>query len=219
MVDARAAAAHAARSGRPRHADHRHAAVSRRTRTDSISSNRSRSKRPCAGPSSAWNTASCKCRIRAISGCSIRAPIFRRNARTASPASFNPQLASSASSPVPVALESHVIRAVARRAGMRRGCDRTFCHRRIRSELHGTDLRPDRRPSRYSADGVRAFAGPVRFYTSRDCHIAWLKIAHQAGVGRNALRLVATRRPRPNGPAGAAQGHCRGPRRAGRCRS
>ena len=30
---------------------------------------------------------------------------------------FNPQLASSASSPVPVALESHVIRAVARRAG------------------------------------------------------------------------------------------------------
>ena len=31
--------------------------------------------------------------------------------------SFNPQLASSASSPVPVALESHVIRAVGRRAG------------------------------------------------------------------------------------------------------
>jgi glutamate/tyrosine decarboxylase-like PLP-dependent enzyme len=32
----------------------------------------------------------------------------------------------------------------------------------------------------------------VRFYTSRDCHIAWLKIAHQAGVGRAALRLIAT---------------------------
>ncbi len=31
---------------------------------------------------------------------------------------FNPQLASSASSPVPVALESHVIRAVGRRAGL-----------------------------------------------------------------------------------------------------
>ncbi len=44
----------------------------------------------------------------------------------------------------------------------------------------------------YSAEGVRAFAGPVKFYTSRDCHIAWLKIAHQAGVGRSALRLVAT---------------------------
>jgi glutamate/tyrosine decarboxylase-like PLP-dependent enzyme len=32
----------------------------------------------------------------------------------------------------------------------------------------------------------------VKFYTSRDCHIAWLKIAHQAGVGRGALRLVDT---------------------------
>jgi glutamate/tyrosine decarboxylase-like PLP-dependent enzyme len=32
----------------------------------------------------------------------------------------------------------------------------------------------------------------VRFYSSRDCHIAWLKVAHQAGVGRTALRLVDT---------------------------
>jgi glutamate/tyrosine decarboxylase-like PLP-dependent enzyme len=32
----------------------------------------------------------------------------------------------------------------------------------------------------------------VKFYTSRDCHIAWLKIAHEAGVGRAALRLVDT---------------------------
>src|SRR5271163_4064161 len=44
----------------------------------------------------------------------------------------------------------------------------------------------------FSTAGVRAFAGPVRFYTSRDCHIAWLKIAHQAGVGRTALHLVDT---------------------------
>ncbi|HMH87907.1 MAG TPA: pyridoxal-dependent decarboxylase, partial [Steroidobacteraceae bacterium] len=44
----------------------------------------------------------------------------------------------------------------------------------------------------FSNQGVRAFAGPVKFYTSRDCHIAWLKIAHQAGVGREALRLVDT---------------------------
>jgi glutamate/tyrosine decarboxylase-like PLP-dependent enzyme len=32
----------------------------------------------------------------------------------------------------------------------------------------------------------------VAFYTSRDCHIAWLKIAHMAGVGRGALRLIDT---------------------------
>jgi glutamate/tyrosine decarboxylase-like PLP-dependent enzyme len=30
------------------------------------------------------------------------------------------------------------------------------------------------------------------FYVSRECHIAWLKIALQAGLGRSAVRLVAT---------------------------
>jgi len=106
--------------------------------------------------------------------------------------SFNPQLASSASSPVPVALESHVIRAVARRAAF--GEDATGHFATGGSEANYTALicaltaaHPE-----YSADGVRAFAGPVKFYTSRDCHIAWLKIAHQAGVGRSALRLVDT---------------------------
>ena len=30
------------------------------------------------------------------------------------------------------------------------------------------------------------------FYVSRESHLAWLKIAHQAGIGRSAVRLVAT---------------------------
>ena len=58
---------------------------------------------------------------------------------------FNPQLASSASSPVPVAIESHVIRAVARRAGLRRGRHRAFHDRRLGGELHLAGLRADRR--------------------------------------------------------------------------
>jgi aromatic-L-amino-acid decarboxylase len=107
-------------------------------------------------------------------------------------ASFNPQLASSASSPVPVALESHVIRAVARRAAF--GADATGHFATGGSEANYTALICALTAAHplFSADGVRAFAGPVRFYTSRDCHIAWLKIAHQAGVGRTALRLVDT---------------------------
>jgi glutamate/tyrosine decarboxylase-like PLP-dependent enzyme len=44
----------------------------------------------------------------------------------------------------------------------------------------------------FAQDGARAFPGAPRFYTSRECHIAWLKIAHQAGVGRSALRLIDT---------------------------
>jgi glutamate/tyrosine decarboxylase-like PLP-dependent enzyme len=106
--------------------------------------------------------------------------------------SFNPQLASSASSPVPVALENHVIRAVARRAGF--GADATGHFATGGSEANYTALLCALTAAhpKFSADGVRAFPGPVTFYTSRDCHIAWLKIAHQAGVGRAALRLVAT---------------------------
>ena len=105
---------------------------------------------------------------------------------------FNPQLASSASSPVPVELERHVIRAIARRAAL--GGDATGHFATGGSEANYTALLcalTGAHPG-FAVDGARAFAGPARFYTSRDCHIAWLKIAHQAGVGRAALRLVDT---------------------------
>ncbi len=105
---------------------------------------------------------------------------------------FNPQLASSGSSPVPVALEKHVIRAIAERAGM--GAEASGHFATGGSESNYTALLSALTGAhpRFAAEGTRAFAGPVKFYTSRDCHIAWLKIAHQAGVGRTALRLVET---------------------------
>lgn len=105
---------------------------------------------------------------------------------------FNPQLASSGSSPVPVEIEAHVIQALASRAGMP---PQTVGHFTTSgSEANYTSLvcalthaNPD-----FGAHGVRAFAGPVAFYTSAECHPAWTKIAHHAGVGRSAVRLVAT---------------------------
>lgn len=105
---------------------------------------------------------------------------------------FNPQLASSASSPLPVALESHVIGAVARRARM--GAEATGHFATGGSEANYTALLCALTGAHagFASNGARAFAGPVKFYTSRDCHIAWLKIAHQAGVGRAALHLVDT---------------------------
>ena len=106
--------------------------------------------------------------------------------------SFNPQLASSGSSPVPVELESHVIRAVARRAGLPAGATGHFATGG--SEANGTALLCALTAAhpRFAADGVRAYPGPVAFYTSRECHIAWLKIAHQTGVGGGAMRLIST---------------------------
>jgi glutamate/tyrosine decarboxylase-like PLP-dependent enzyme len=105
---------------------------------------------------------------------------------------FNPQLASSASSPVPVALESHVIRAIARRAAFGDAATGHFATGGSEANYTALICALTGACTNFSSDGVRAFAGPARFYTSCDCHIAWLKIAHQAGVGRAALRLVPT---------------------------
>lgn len=44
----------------------------------------------------------------------------------------------------------------------------------------------------FAALGARAFPGTPRAYASAESHLAWLKIAHAVGIGRDALRLVAT---------------------------
>ncbi len=104
---------------------------------------------------------------------------------------FNPQLASSASSPVPVALESHLIQIIAARAGLA-GAAGPFATGGSEANYTALLCALTAAHQDFSRDGVRAFGAPVTFYTSRDCHIAWLKIAHQSGVGRAALRLVDT---------------------------
>ena len=105
---------------------------------------------------------------------------------------FNPQLASSGSSPTPVEIEAHVIRAIARRAGLPANSTGHFTTSGSEANYTALLCALTRAQPRFGAEGVRAFSGPVAFYTSRECHPAWLKIAHQAGVGRSALRLVAT---------------------------
>ena len=44
----------------------------------------------------------------------------------------------------------------------------------------------------YAAYGVRVLNGAPTFYVSRESHLAWIKIAHEAGIGRAAARLIAT---------------------------
>ncbi len=105
---------------------------------------------------------------------------------------FNPQVASSASSPVPVEIENHVIRAVAQRAGLGESAGGHFATGGSEANYTALLCALTAAHPGFAAEGARAFAGPVSFYTSRDCHIAWLKVAHQAGVGRDALRLVET---------------------------
>lgn len=105
---------------------------------------------------------------------------------------FNPQLASSGSSPAPVAIEQHVIRAFAQRAGLPADSNGHFTTSGSEANYTALVCALTRADPRFAEEGVRAFPGPVAMYTSRECQPAWHKIAHQSGIGRAALRLIAT---------------------------
>lgn len=105
---------------------------------------------------------------------------------------FNPQLASTSTSPAAIAIERHTIAAVGIRAGFAAGCGGHFTSGG--SEANATALLcaltracPD-----FAQHGARGYAGVPVFYVSRESHLAWIKLAHMAGIGRKAVRLVAT---------------------------
>ncbi len=120
------------------------------------------------------------------------APSFPAQCAERIVAAFNPQLASATTSPAAVAIEAHVARAMALRLGL--GPDAGGHFTSGGSEANYTALlcaltraEPD-----FASRGSRAFAGPPRFYVSADSHLAWIKLAHMAGIGRDAIRLVRT---------------------------
>jgi glutamate/tyrosine decarboxylase-like PLP-dependent enzyme len=105
---------------------------------------------------------------------------------------FNPQLATATTSPIPVEIERHVIRAVAARAGLPPDASGHFTSGG--SEANATALvcaltaaHPE-----FARRGGRCFAGQPCIYISREAHLAWLKIAHMTGIGRDGVRQVAT---------------------------
>ena len=106
--------------------------------------------------------------------------------------SFNPQVASSATSPAAVALEAHVIRMVGQRAGLPAQSGGHFTSGGSEANYTALLCALTQAHPQFATEGARAFPGPPTFYTSKECHRSWVKIAHQAGIGRSAARLVAT---------------------------
>ena len=124
-------------------------------------------------------------------------------------ASFNPQLATSTTSPVPVEIEAHVIRAIALRAGLPPPAVGHFTSGGSEANYTSLICALTTCNAEFATIGSRAFKGAPVFYVSRESHLAWLKIAHQAGIGRSAVRLVATDgcgRMDPNALASALDG-------------
>jgi glutamate/tyrosine decarboxylase-like PLP-dependent enzyme len=120
------------------------------------------------------------------------APVFPAECADRIVSTLNPQLASSATSPAAVEIEAHVIRAVAQRAGLPVAASGHFTSGGSEANYTALLCALTRIEPGYAEHGARAFAGAPVFYSSRECHVAWLKIAHQVGIGRSAVRLIAT---------------------------
>ncbi len=120
------------------------------------------------------------------------APTFPSECADRIVGAFNPQLAAATTSPAAVAIEAHVIAAVGKRAGLGEGSSGHFTSGGSEANFTALICALTSREPRFAAEGARAFAGAPVFYVSADCHLAWIKIAHEAGLGRNGVRIVPT---------------------------
>ena len=105
---------------------------------------------------------------------------------------FNPQLASSKTSPVAVDIESHVIAQLVQRAGLPPEATGHFTSGGSEANRTALVCALTAADKRFATRGARAFEGAPAFYVSRDSHLAWIKIAHETGIGREAVRLIVT---------------------------
>jgi glutamate/tyrosine decarboxylase-like PLP-dependent enzyme len=120
------------------------------------------------------------------------APTYPAQAADRIVSAFNPQLATATTSPAAVEIEAHTIRAVARRAGFPEGSAGHFTTGGAEANYTALICALTRAHPDFAKRGARAFTGDPVFYVSRESHLAWFKIAHQAGVGRDAVRLIGT---------------------------
>jgi glutamate/tyrosine decarboxylase-like PLP-dependent enzyme len=105
---------------------------------------------------------------------------------------FNPQLATATTSPAAVEIESHVIRAIAHRIGLPPESTGHFTSGGSEANYTAVLCALTRANDGFASEGARAFSGRPVFYISRESHLAWVKIGHQAGIGRTAVRQVTT---------------------------
>ena len=105
---------------------------------------------------------------------------------------FNPQLASSKTSPVAVEIESHVIRLLAARGGLPPDSGGHFTSGGTEANFTALVCALTKADSRFAAGGARVFEGDPKFYVSCESHLAWIKIAHETGIGRQSARLIGT---------------------------
>ena len=105
---------------------------------------------------------------------------------------FNHQICVYSHAPAAVEIEQHVINEVARRAGLPEGSSGHFTSGGAEANSAAVLCALQAKCPDYSDKGINEFTGSPTIYVSKESHLAWLKMAHSAGIGRNAVRLVST---------------------------
>jgi glutamate/tyrosine decarboxylase-like PLP-dependent enzyme len=108
-------------------------------------------------------------------------------------AHLNPQLSVWSHAPAPIEIERRVIAEFAALFGWSAAqADGHFTSGGAEANHTALLLALTRAAPGFAESGSRAFPGAPRLYASADSHLAWLKIAHAVGIGRDALRLIGT---------------------------
>lgn len=120
------------------------------------------------------------------------APTFASECADRIAAAFNPQICVYSHAPAAVEIERRVLDEVARRAGLPEGSSGHFTSGGAEANSTAVLCALQRKCPEYGERGVVAFSGLPTIYASQESHLAWFKIAQATGVGRSAVRLVAT---------------------------
>lgn len=106
-------------------------------------------------------------------------------------AAFNPQLAAWSHAPAAAEIEAHLLRFLGACMGYPADAvTGSFTSGGAEANLTATLLALTRTWPEYGTGGLRALPGRPVLYASVESHLAWLKIAHATGIGREAVRLV-----------------------------
>ncbi|NKZ02221.1 pyridoxal phosphate-dependent decarboxylase family protein [Actinomadura latina] len=108
-------------------------------------------------------------------------------------AAFNPQLAAWSHAPAAAEIEAHLLRFLGGRLGHPQDAVAgSFTSGGAEANMTAVLLALTRTWPDYGERGLRALDGRPVMYASAESHLAWLKIAHATGIGRDAVRLVPT---------------------------
>lgn len=107
-------------------------------------------------------------------------------------AMYNPQLATWRTSPAANEIERHTLKWLMEKFGLPSNAAASFTSGGAESNLTAVIAALTKRFPAYGDHGLRSLPMTPTFYVSAEAHHSFNKIAHMTGLGRQALRMVAT---------------------------